>query len=129
MEQAREFLRALRTDPRAKELLSERQIPESDAEASEAYAEIAGKLGYALTAEQIAAEAESIAQELLAASAEAEDDARELDSQELEMVVGGDDDPCKNHQHYSCSSTFEDGEWCWFSDACETIINKYAGYP
>lgn len=128
MEQAREFLRALRTDPKAKELLSDRLVPESDAEASEVYAEIAGKLGYALTAEQIAAEAESMAQELLAASAEAEDDAKELDPQALELVAGGDDD-CKNHQHYSCSSTFEDGEWCWFSDACEAIINKYAGYP
>ena len=99
-------------------------------EGSEVYAEIAGMLGYALTAEQIAAEAESIAQELLAASAEAEDDVKELDPQELELVAGGeDDDPCKNHQHYSCASTFEDGEWCWFSDACGAIINKYAGYP
>jgi hypothetical protein len=34
---------------------------------------------------------------------------------------------CKDVHHYSCGSTYEDDEWCWFSDACDKIIANYNG--
>lgn len=33
---------------------------------------------------------------------------------------------CKDLHRYSCRSTYEDGEWCWLSDACDKIITNYS---
>ena len=131
MDKAREFFKALRTDPQIQELLSKKPHPETIAEAYEIYAEIAESMGYSLTTEQIRAAGETLTQEQKTATAQAEETVQQIDMDVLDQVAGGGSisDSCKKHHHVACDSTYEDGEWCWFSDACETAISGYAGYP
>ena len=138
MEQGREFFKTLHTDPEARRLLDEKSQPTTMDEAYELYAEVAEKLGFSLTAQQIAEAAAALAQEQKGATAQAEEAMRELDPAELAAVAGAKDceldfmpggQECKQTMVYSCSSTFDYGEWCWFDDACESIISVYAGYP
>ena len=35
---------------------------------------------------------------------------------------------CPNMHHGARSSTYEDGEWCWLSDACTDLVVSCAGY-
>lgn len=90
MDEAREFLTALRSDPRAAELLGDKPQPASEEEELEAYVKIAGDLGFSLTAQQIVDGAKAMAEEQLAQTARAEQLAAEdLDLEELERVAGG----------------------------------------
>ncbi|MBR2822533.1 MAG: hypothetical protein IKE24_02470 [Clostridia bacterium] len=29
-------------------------------------------------------------------------------------------------KYLSCDDTYEDGEWCWFTDSCSVVINDYS---
>ena len=89
MEQMKEFLMALQNDPKAQELLSNRPTPANDEEAVKAYVELAGELGFELTAEQIVAEAANAAKELYARTEAAQSALEDLDQEDLEMVAGG----------------------------------------
>ena len=106
------FLDAVRNDPKAKELIKSMPVPKNDAEAAEGYVKIAKELGFDLTADEILAGLKGMEQ-----AQKAESDKVSLDDVDLENVAGGKDE--------RCGSTFEPGEWCWFSDSCDYVISYY----
>ena len=90
MNEADVFLKALRTDPKAKELLKESGEPANAEEAAEQYAAIAEKLGFDVKKENIlrflnAKEKLHQAQTMNAESAVKE----ALDEEALDSVAGG----------------------------------------
>ena len=88
-ESAIKFLRELRTNEKAKELFEGMEKPTSPDEAIAAYAQVAEKLGYGITVEDIR---EAIAQEEARRKARNDkvvSDIAELDDDEVEDVAGG----------------------------------------
>ena len=54
---------------------------------------------------------------------EAADTVREaLDDEALDAVAGGTE---YEKQNAACDTTYDKGEWCWFSDSCSVVINYY----
>lgn len=122
MEQARKFLETLRDDPGAREILTKgsKGKPDTNEEIIAAYAEAAEKLGFDLTAEQIAEGIREQVKEMTAVTARAENAVRELDPEELDKVAGGRDK--------DCADTFNNYENCWYNDACDRLTNSYWNY-
>ena len=125
MSEVKDFLKALSGNPEAKKLMKEAKEPASLEEAAALYADIAEKTGISVTKETIQeflAEKEKVQQ---AQSAKAESAVKEaLSDEALETVAGGGDYEKVNEE---CSSTYNPGEWCWFSDSCSVIISYYDG--
>ena len=110
------FLDAVRSDPKAQELISAMTTPGSDGEAAEAYVKIAKVLGFDLTADEILAGLKDLEQKQKEQS-----DKISLDDHDLENVAGG--------ANPECDDTHVPGEWCWFTDSCSYIISLYASPP
>ncbi|MBR5108738.1 MAG: Nif11 family protein [Clostridia bacterium] len=138
-EQVKAFLKALKENPQAKELLDSIEAPKNDEERIRAYTEIAGKLGFHLTAEDFAAFEQAAAEERLQKTEAQAEALQKLDDQELEGVAGGRDgtqvnpkeaengDTCMQ-THESCSDTFLNQENCWCTDGCDQVFNSYDDY-
>ena len=106
------FLDALRSDPKARELVKAIPAPKNDQEAAEAYVRIAKELGFDLTADEIQAGLKGMEQ-----AQKTQSEKVTLDMDDLANVAGGADE--------RCDSTFDKGEWCWFSDSCSYLISFY----
>ena len=121
MEKVQAFLNALHNDPRVKELAKGIRKPENDRETAEAYLELAKKMGYEITRQEMAEGLKQLEQAQKASTAEAEKTA--LAEEELESVAGGnkgDDVP------EDCDSTYQENEWCWINDSCSYLIVDYS---
>lgn len=116
MEELKAFLKALKTDPQAKELINE-ATPETNEEALQLYAKAAGILGFSLSAEQIKEGIEKLAAEVKAKTASAEDSSKELDLDTLAEVAGGGPG--------DCVFTYNPNENCDFEDRCSNIFRAY----
>jgi predicted ribosomally synthesized peptide with nif11-like leader len=110
MENAKKFFEKIVKTDEAKALLAAVEAPKTEEDRIAAYIEIAKKLGVELTAEDI--------QEYFATASDA--DVAELDDEELEQLVGGDNAGCKD--------TFLHKENCWWEDGCDNAWNNYEGY-
>ena len=125
-EKTLEILKKMKADPKAKELFEGMEKPTSPDEAISAYAQVAEKLGYGITAEDIR---EAVKQEETIRKAKTDKvvaDMEELKDDDLEGVAGGkENDACANTVDFSIS------EWCWSNDWCAKFEIKYVceGYP
>lgn len=119
MSEVKDFLKALNENPKAKELIKAAKEPANADEAAALYADIAEKAGICVSKETIQEflkNKESRQQEV---TAKAEGLVKAaLGEDDLESVAGGVQDE-------RCSSTFDRGEWCWFSDSCSYVISYY----
>ena len=88
MEQVKKFFETLRTDPKAKELLAQIKS-EGEADELEILAKVAQKLGFSLTAEEIAQGLEALSQLQDDLTSKAEGAISTLDIEDLEKVAGG----------------------------------------
>ena len=107
------FLAQMKNDPRAKELLKALPAPKSEEEALAGYQSVAKQLGFDLSQNEIQAALKAMAQEQ-----KEKTDKDAMEDADLESVAGGGQDE-------RCSSTFDRGEWCWFSDSCSYVISHY----
>ena len=119
MNEVKDFLKALNENPKAKELIKAAKEPANAEEAAALYADIAEKAGIAVSKETIAAFLKGKEENQQQATAKAEGAVKAaLNEDDLENVSGGGKDE-------RCDSTFDWGEWCWFSDSCSYVISYY----
>ena len=120
MSQAKEFLKALVTDAKAKELLKNMKEPSTVEEAADEYIGLAKELGFAdVTKENILAFLKAEEKNLKEKAEKNAELVREpLDDKDLEAVSGGTD---------GCQDTFRPGEWCTITDSCSYVIRYYDG--
>ena len=115
------FLEALKTDPKAQELV--RNIPEPGNPSSRilAYAKIAEDLGYDLSDADLDSYIADQEEYLQAKAKAAAKEIRELPGDELELAAGGGNNP-------ECTNSYKDKENCWIHDACDIVNNHYPNY-
>ena len=128
MNEVKEFLKILNTDPKTRELLRQTKEATSAEEAADQYVIIAKKLGMNLPKDQILTflKNEEKFQKQRTSSA----DKVVLSENEMNVVAGGTGPEIFDDQYEAdtvgfCASSFKRGEWCWFSDSCSTLINFY----
>ena len=115
-ESAIKFLRELKTNEKAKDLLQGRERPKTKEDAIKAYAEVAKELGEDISPEDIAKALEEIEAEIHQKTEAVSADMVELEDDDVENVAGG---------------TIECGEpmqilinrFCWENDVCSIHIN------
>ena len=115
-ESAIKFLRELKTNEKAKELLQGRETPKNKEDAIKAYAEVAKELGEDISAEDITQALKEIEAEIHQKTEAVSADMVELEDDDVENVAGG---------------TIECGEpmqrlinrFCWENDVCSIHIN------
>lgn len=123
-ESAIKFLRELRTNEKAKELLQGRKKPKSKEDVIKAYVEIATALGEDISAEDIAQALEEIEAEIHQKTEAVSADMVELEDDDLEGVAGGFYTYVNWVQVYDkCVYDFKDTS-CASEDAC-TIFDVY----
>ena len=88
-ESAIKFLRELKTNEKAKELLQGREKPKSKEDAIKAYAEVAKELGEDISPEDFAQALEEIEAEIHQKTKALSADMEELKDDDLENVAGG----------------------------------------
>ena len=115
-ESAIKFLRELRTNEKAKELLKGKEKPKSKEDVIKAYVEIAAELGEDLSAEDIAKALEEIEIDIHHNAEVLSADIVELDDDDIENVAGGEID-------LECVNDYE--WWCWSNDFCFSAENNY----
>ena len=124
-EKTLEILKEMKADPKAKELFEGMETPKSPDEEISAYAQIAEKLGYAITAEDIK---EAIEQEEARHKAKTDkvvSDMEALEDDDLEGVAGGFYTFVNGEKVYDkCLYSFRGDVKCGSRDAC-TIEDIY----
>ena len=112
-EKTLEILKEIKADPKAKELFKGMEKPKSPDEAIAAYAQVAEKLGYDITAEDIKEAMEQEDARRKAQTDKAMADMVALEDDDLEYVAGGKGHPeCENdfEWRYRCDLN----DWCYF---------------
>ena len=114
-ETAMKFLRELRTNEIAKELLQGRERPKTKEDAIKAYAEIAAELGEDISPEDFARALEEIEAEIHQKTEAVSADMQELEDDDLGDVAGGYyyEDGCA--RTYSVFSSCDEVDYCFFS--------------
>ena len=124
-EKTLEILKKMKADPKAKELFDGMEKPKSPDEAISAYAQIAEKLGYGITADDIK---EAVKQEESRRKANTDKvvaDMQELKDDDLEGVAGGFYTFVNGEKVYDkCLYSFRGDVKCGSRDAC-TIEDIY----
>lgn len=113
-ESAVKFLRGLRTNEKAKELLQGREKPKSKEDVIKAYVEVAAELGERISAEDLAAAMEALEAEIHQKTEAAASEMKELNDDEVDNVAGGEK---------GCVNDYEG--WCWLNDMCYAVNNRY----
>ena len=125
-EKTLEILKEMKADPKAKELFEGMEKPKSPDEAIAAYAQVAEKLGYGITAEDIR---EAVKQEETIRKAKTDKvvaDMEELKDDDLEGVAGGyyHEDGCV--ETYSIFSSCDEVDYCFFSITYYECYDNYS---
>ena len=125
-EKTLEILKKMKADPKAKELFEGMEKPTSPDEAISAYAQVAEKLGYGITAEDIR---EAVKQEETIRKAKTDKvvaDMEELKDDDLEGVAGGyyHEDGCV--ETYSIFSSCDKVDYCFFSITYYECYDNYS---
>ena len=113
-ESAVKFLRGLRTNEKAKELLQGREKPKSKEDVIKAYVEVAAELGERISEEDLAAAMEALEAEIHQKTEAAASEMKELNDDEVDNVAGGEK---------GCVNDYEG--WCWLNDMCYAVNNRY----
>ncbi len=119
-ETAKKFLLEYAADPEAMKLLNEYPQPESPEDGAKILSEIAGKLGIAFTAEEMAEAIEEAEAARKARTDAAAEDLTVLPDDELGEVAGG------GNKNSSCSEDYMRTNSCWSDFYCYGI---YHGAP
>ena len=131
-ESALKFLNTLGKNERAKELLKDRQKPESLEDQAKIYSEIASELGEQISPEDFKLAVEEIEEQIKKKTEAAASDLEALEDNQVKDVAGGyyylGSGYCVDYQYYvvedQCKGDFKDTS-CWFSDACDNKITLY----
>jgi len=120
MSQERDFLKAIMTDLRAKDLI--KKIKRStDEEMAEEYVRVADKLGFSISKEKFLQLFKLKAKHQQNEAQKAEEEVKTaLDKEDLDVVAGGDS---------VCYDTYVAGENCYFTDQCNIILLSYSDQP
>ena len=110
------FLRELKTNEKAKELLQGREKPKSKEDAIKAYAEVAKELGEDISPEDFAEALKEIEAEIHQKTEAVSADMVELEDNDLEGVAGGES---------GCAYTVDFSDWCGMEDSCSSIWVVY----
>ena len=121
-ESAIKFLRELKTNEKAKELLEGRERPKSKDDAIKAYVEIAAELGEDISPEDFARALEEIEAEIHQRTEAVSADMVELQDDDLEGVAGG------YWEENGCADTYSLLSLCWEIDYCYFSISNYECY-
>ena len=129
-EKTLEILKEMKADPNAKELFEGMEKPKSPDEAIAAYAQVAEKLGYAITTEDIR---EAVKQEEARHKANTDKvvaDMEALEDDDLEGVAGGFYTFVNGEKVYDkCLYNFNNTTTCGSRDACEIQDIYYYDCP
>jgi len=117
-----EILVAIAADPKAQELLESTPKPEDQEAEIRVYADIAAKLGYDITEEELKAYLEKAAGLMAGRTEESAAAIKELPDDVLDKVAGGKKDNDK------CKDTYRDYENCWVNDGCDNVYHDYPHY-
>lgn len=120
-EQVKTFLEKLEKDDKAQALFQDREQPQDPEGKIKALADIANKMGFDVTAAEIAdylIKAETARKEKTDAQAAG---VQALDDSEVEKASGG-------AGNKSCKSSFKHKENCWLTDACDSFHISYISY-
>ena len=109
-------MEAVKNDPNAMEMLKGLGVPKNDAETFDGYLKVAEAIGCDITKDELLDGLKAIMAEQKAASDSVAEKVS-LEEEELEKVAGG--------AGVGCKDTYEEGEWCWYSDSCSLIITSY----
>ena len=121
-EEVKKVFEALRADPKTKELIGACEAPETPEEVMEIYAQVAKKLGFDVTSEELGSYIKELEEGRKARTREDVREIQNLDDEELDQVAGG------SKEHNSCEDTYRDKENCWYTDGCDNIWNIYDDY-
>ena len=119
MDKITKLLEEMRINPKAKELIQEAGMPRNDEEFIHLYAEIASKIGFDATEEEIRAGIVALIKERRKKTAA---DIEKLSDDDVEKVVGGE------KGHSNCKDTYLNGENCRYNDGCDHVWQDYDGY-
>ena len=89
IEQAKKFMTEVFKSEKAREIAKSMKAPQNAEEAVKAYVEIAGKLGYDVTEEDLTELIGELKQKQAEATAKATETAEEISTEDLEKVAGG----------------------------------------
>ena len=125
-ETAIKFLRELRTNEKAKELLQGMERPKNRDDAIKAYAEVAKELGEDISPEDFAKALEEIEAEIHQKTKAVSADMEELKDDDLEGVAGGyyHEDGCV--ETYSIFSSCDEVDYCFFSITYYECYDNYS---
>ena len=115
MDKVKECLELVKNDPKGKELAEKLGRPKNDKETVDGYLSVAKELHFSITEAELVEGLKNLMREQKAQSEKAAEKVG-LSEGDLESVAGG----------VLCSSTYKDGEVCWFSDSCGFVINHYS---
>ena len=119
-ETAIKFLRELRTNEKAKELLQGMEKPKNKDDAIKAYAEVAKELGEDISAEDITQALKEIEAEIHQKTEAVSANMIDLEDDDLEDVAGG---ATPLPSSGGCGLTQKILDMCWKNDVCSVGIN------
>ena len=119
-ESAIKFLRELKTNEKAKDLLQGREKPKSKEDAIKAYAEVAKELGEDISAEDITQALKEIEAEIHQKTEAVSANMIDLEDDDLEDVAGG---ATPLPSSGGCGLTQKILDMCWKNDVCSVGIN------
>ncbi len=124
MNEIEKFADALQNDPSAKALMDSMDAPADDEKAIDAYIDLARKLGYTFSREDLVSWGLEKEKEFAARAEQAEAGMMEaLDSEKMSMVAGGSQSDDKADPR--CVDTFKRGEVCFLLDSCKYLYKYY----
>lgn len=118
------FLECVQANDAIKEELQKNIEGKSIDEAIKCFVELAPKLDFNITEEDLKEYFEKSAQNLKERTDATIAKVEAIDASELEAVAGG----YYKGEHPNCGDTFKDRENCWFNDGCDITLNKYSNY-
>ena len=124
-EKAMAFLEELKTNPKAAELLKNREKTKNEEEKILAFAEAAKVLGYDLTPVELAEYLKAATVDRQAKTDAQAAAVQKLSDSEAESVSGG---KTPHEVVTGCKFSFEQEENCMYFDACDQNYQSYVGY-